>query len=44
MGVGMADDAEWMDDHHREMAAKLRDLAQQTHFASVTKALASIAE
>jgi hypothetical protein len=44
MGVGMADDTEWTGDHYREMAVKLRDLARQTHFPSVRKALAGIAK
>jgi hypothetical protein len=44
MEVGMADDTEWMGDHYREMAAKLRELARQTHFPSVRKALAGIAK
>jgi hypothetical protein len=44
MGVGMADDTEWMGDHYREMAVKLRDLARQTHFPSVRNALIDIAK
>ena len=44
MGVGMADVTEWMGDHYREMAVKLRDLARQTHFPSVRNALIGIAK
>jgi hypothetical protein len=44
MGVGMADVTEWMGDHYREMAVKLRDLARQTQFSSVRNALIGIAK
>jgi hypothetical protein len=44
MGVGMADVTEWMGDHYRELAVKLRDLARQTHFPSVRNALICIAK
>ena len=44
MGASMAEDTEWMGDHYREMAVKLRDLARQTHFPSVRKALAGLAK
>jgi hypothetical protein len=40
----MSDFPEWMGDHYREMAIKLRDLARQTLFPSVRKGLTGIAK